>query len=230
MNESIDEVKDKVKNCNNEILTMLNSSGIAEYFSIIKEVCVALSDTLTPFNIIKSVYSLQNLINEKYKIIKIKKFLEQLKSNSITKQELEKYAKNNLKSKSDIKQEIEKVLYLLNFFNEEEKSEILGNLYVNLIKENISYNEFQTYSSILNTFIISDALTLKEIIEDPPTYQENYQKYHSIARLESLGLVYRKDNFWRDTKDDLRFVAFEDGLKFYNYGLKDFINNNKKLL
>lgn len=226
MNNYLDEINNKVKTYNSEILDIIESSKIGDYFSLVKNVCCEISDTVTPFKVIKNVYSLQKLIKEKFEIIKLKKFLEQLKSNSITKQELDKYAQNNLKSKSDIEQEIEKVLYLLNSFIEEEKGEILGNLYVNLIKGNILYTEFQTYSSILNTFILSDALTLKEIIENPPSYQEEYKKYHSIARLESLGLVHRKDNFWRDTKDDLRFEVFEDGLKFYNYGLKDFINNN----
>lgn len=226
MNNYLDEINNKVKTYNSEILDIIESSEIGEYFSLVKNVCCEISDTVTPLKVIKDVYSLQKLIKEKFEIIKIKKFLEQLKSNSITKQELDKYAKNNLKSKSDIEQEIEKVLYLLNSFTEEEKGEILGNLYVNLIKANISYTEFLTYSSILNTFILSDALTLKEIIENPPSYQEEYKKYHSIARLESLGLAYKKYTIWRRAADDSRFDVFEDGLKFYNYGLKDFINNN----
>lgn len=207
-----DEIYNEIEHKFNEIDSKIDSLNLKEYFEPFKD-CL---DVIAP---VKAVYSIAINIKAKHDLEKLKKFLEKLQNANITKKELEEYANKNLKNKKDIQNEVEKVILLLNKFTDETKSNILGNLYVNLIRENINYNEFRTYCELLNNFIVADSSTLKELIENKPTFHDKYEKYHSAARLISLGLIYNSATFWMDNNNVPRFIITEDGKKFYKYGL-----------
>ena len=208
----IDAIYNKLKNASNEIIYVVNSLNLNEYFETLKD-CL---DALGP---IKAVYTIGMTFKAKHDLKNFKNFFEKLQNANITKEELEEYASKNLKNKKDIQNEVEKVILLLTELTDETKSDILGNLYINLIRGNINYNEFKTYCELLNNFIVADSNTLKELIENKPTFHDKYEKYHSAARLISLGLIYDSATFWIDNNNVPRFIITEDGEKFYKYGL-----------
>ena len=219
-NSSLIIINNEINKIMTETVSTLQDLGISDYFEIMSNFYSEITDAIGPLKAVKAVYSMTTALKAKRDMKNIKIFIEKLKAGNISKIDIDKYARKNLKTSKDIQAEIEKVLLLLSSFFQEEKSHILVNLYVNLIRGNITYFEFETYVSILNNLILSDIITLKELIEKIPLYSEEYKKYHSVARLNALGLLSDKGAFL-PSRNSPRFFIFEDGKKFYKFGIKD---------
>ena len=219
-NNSLIVINNEINKIMAEAISMIQDLEISDYFEIMSNFYSEVTDDIGPLKAVKAVYSMTTALKAKRDMKNIKIFIEKLKAGNISKTDVDEYARKNLKTEKDIQAEIEKVLLLLTSFFQEEKSHIIGNLYVNLIKGNITYSEFETYVSILNNLILSDIITLKELIEKIPSYSEEYKKYHSVARLNALGLLSDKGAFM-PSRTSPRFFIFEDGEKFYKFGIKD---------
>lgn len=222
MNENfnqLENLKEQICEKSNELLSIMKEVGIDEYAESLKEILSKISDNVAPIKTIKSIYELTLSLKFKKDLKNLSAFLDSLKSGNITHKDIEKYAKKYSKSDEALKDDIEKILLILSSYRDEEKSKILGNLYVNLIKEKINYREFQTLSEILNNLLIVDIETIVYLYKNRPNYDYPNQYFNSLYRLQALGLI-RQLNFQSTGTINNEVVEIlSDGNMLCKYGL-----------
>lgn len=222
MNENfnqLENLKEQICEKSNELLSIMKEVGIDEYAESLKEILSKISDNVAPIKTIKSIYELTLSLKFKNDLKNLSAFLDSLKSGNITPKDIEKYAKKYSKSDEALKDDIVKILLILSSYRDEEKSKILGNLYVNLIKEKINYREFQTLSEILNNLLIVDIEAIVYLYKNRPNYDYPNQYFNSLYRLQALGLI-RQLNFQSTGTINNEVVEIlSDGNMLCKYGL-----------
>lgn len=180
------------------------------------------SDLLSIIGPVQNFYGIYDFCAKaKYQhdIKKLTIFLKKIENANITKKDLANYAKQNLKTKEQLADELRKVIIILSSQIEEEKSEILGNLYIHLIRCDIDYDTFQTLSFILTQLTVSDIQTLIYIFETNPTFATPFDKNSSASRLTSLGLISNNAGTFIGKVEEPRFHPFDEGITLYTYGI-----------
>lgn len=221
MGNSLTNLKKEITENYNELSSIISEVGLDEFADTVKEILDNVSDVLGPIKSVKSLYEIKLLIKFKKDLKNLTAFLNSLKSGNVTPNEIKKYAERYSKSNEAFKDDIEKILLILDSYRDEEKSKILGNLYANLIKDNINYKQFQTLTEILNNLLIADIPAIMHIYKNPQSYQVQIEFSNSIYRLQALGLI--KDNgiTSRTLINQQRIEILSDGALLYNYGLID---------
>lgn len=118
-------------------------------------------------------------------------FIESLNKQEISKEKLNKYKQKFLKNKKKQKEELERVLLYLNQNIETEKSRLLAKFFASYINQEINWDRFCEFATVLNQIFINDLQTLYEVYKDTRNKEASiiiYERY-KISRLISTGLL-----------------------------------------
>ncbi len=136
---------------------------------------------------IVSVYKLGHTLRERSYIRKLAKFLSEISNGKEDKEKLEAYLGRIANNRITFQRELEYVLIILDRFISEEKSNLLGKLYVAYIKREIDWKGFCQYSETIDRLLIGDFRCLHIDVRENKNRSE--YEYSSLQRLEGLGLV-----------------------------------------
>lgn len=115
-------------------------------------------------------------------------FIESLNKQEISKEKAEKYKEKVFKNEKRESEEIERVLLYLNKNIDTEKSRILAKFYASYVNQEINWNKFCEYATIINQIFIEDLPIIYDIYKDEETKVVIYENY-KISRLMSTGLL-----------------------------------------
>lgn len=118
-------------------------------------------------------------------------FIESLNKQEISKEKLKKYKQKFLKNEKRQKEELERVLLYLNQNIETEKSRLLAKFFASYINQEIDWDRFCEFATVLNQMFVNDLQTLYEVYKDTINKEVSvitYEKY-KISRLISTGLL-----------------------------------------
>lgn len=118
-------------------------------------------------------------------------FIENLNKQEISKEKLKKYKQKFLKNEKKEKEELERVLLYLNQNIETEKSRLLSKFFASYINQEIDWNRFCEFATVINQIFVNDLQTLYEVYKDTSNKEVSvitYEKY-KISRLISTGLL-----------------------------------------
>lgn len=118
-------------------------------------------------------------------------FIESLNKQEISKEKLKKYKQKFLKNEKKEKEELERVLLYLNQNIETEKSRLLAKFFASYINQEINWDRFCEFATVLNQIFVNDLQTLYEVYKDTRNKEASiiiYERY-KISRLISTGLL-----------------------------------------
>lgn len=115
-------------------------------------------------------------------------FIESLNKQEISKEKAEKYKEKVFKNEKRESEEIERVLLYLNKNIDTEKSRILAKFYASYVNQEINWNKFCEYATIINQIFIEDLPIIYDIYKDEETKVVIYENY-KISRLMATGLL-----------------------------------------
>lgn len=134
-----------------------------------------------------SVYKLGHTLRERSYVRKLAGFLNEISKGTVDNDKKEEYLRRITKNKAIFQHELEYVLILLDRFISEDKSKLLGRLYVARINEQINWIGFCQYSEVVDRLFIGDFECLhRDIMENK---NRNEFENSSLQRLQGLGLV-----------------------------------------
>ncbi len=118
-------------------------------------------------------------------------FLENFNNQQISTEKLQKYRKRFLYNDKKQKEELERVLLYLERNIEVEKSKLLTNFFVSYINEEINWDRFCEFATVIDRMYVSDLKTLYEIYKGNENKDVTVVTYesHQIGRLISNGLL-----------------------------------------
>ncbi|MBR3084089.1 MAG: hypothetical protein IKH03_05915 [Oscillospiraceae bacterium] len=169
-----------------------------------------------------SLYKFGNGIRERYNLIKISRFLNEINSQIVDEEKRNSYIKIISDEPKKRSKEIEYLLILIDRYLEKEKPEMLAKLYLAYLRGELSWNTFSQYSVIIGEFLPGDyqafcrvESSLMHPLEVPAPY----------LRLASLGLLV--DSSEEDSVDDTSLILAGNRKR---YLVTEFGNNLKKIL
>lgn len=115
-------------------------------------------------NVACSLYNIGKTIQDANHRRNIVLFLESLRRGTITDEQKEKRRKYFKKNSKNASKEIEQILLILYQLTEKENAVYIGNFYLALIDEEITFDEFRTYVSTLQKLCPGDIVFLPHII------------------------------------------------------------------
>ena len=118
-------------------------------------------------------------------------FIESLNKQEISKEKLNKYKQKILKNEKKEKEELERVLLYLNQNIETEKSRLLAKFFTSYINQEINWDRFCEFATVLNQIFVNDLQTLYEVYKDTRNKEASiiiYERYKT-SRLISTGLL-----------------------------------------
>ena len=115
-------------------------------------------------------------------------FIESLNKQEISKEKAEKYKEKVFKNEKRESEEIERVLLYLNKNIDTEKSRLLAKFYASYVNQEINWNKFCEYATIINQIFIEDLPIIYDIYKDEETKVVIYENY-KISRLMATGLL-----------------------------------------
>lgn len=142
-------------------------------------------------NIAMSIIKTGEMVYNKNLLKQTIKFIESLKHQKIDKEKLDKYKQKVLKNDKKQKEEIERILLYLNQNIEIEKSRLLSKFFSAYINQEMNWDKFCEFATVLNQIFITDLQTLYEVYKDTKNKEATVIIYESykISRLISTGLL-----------------------------------------
>lgn len=118
-------------------------------------------------------------------------FLDNFNNQQISTEKLHKYRQKFLNNDKKQKEELERVLLYLERNIEVEKSKLLTNFFVSYINEEINWDRFCEFATVIDRMYVSDLKTLYEIYKSDENKDVTVVTYesHQIGRLISNGLL-----------------------------------------
>ncbi len=182
--------------------------------------------------LVKTVYGIAKTgfaIREKVLLKKTLSFIIALNSNDVSNEEYQKYTEE-LKNSDKIRmRELEFALMLIDKYIEERKTIILANLYYNYVCKNITWDEFQELSIIMNNILIKDLSELQNIYIKGEITKKQIKDSISFKRLETQNLVKKIETSERNDDGSISEYYYEYdyeitslGINLIRYGMKDF--------
>ena len=139
-------------------------------------------------NIATSIIKTGEMIYNKNLFRQTVSFIESLNKQEISKEKAEKYKEKVFKNEKRESEEIERVLLYLNKNIDTEKSRILAKFYASYVNQEINWNKFCEYATIINQIFIEDLPIIYDIYKDEETKVVIYENY-KISRLMATGLL-----------------------------------------
>ena len=134
-----------------------------------------------------SVYRIGHTLRERSYVRKLAIFLNEISNGTVDNEKKKVYLRRITKNKAIFQHELEYVLTILDRFISEDKSRLLGRLYVARINGKIDWTGFGQYSETIDRLLIGDFECLhRDIMEN-----KNRSEFEnsSLQRLQGLGLV-----------------------------------------
>lgn len=228
------------ENANNKIIDATAQSIIDYGLDSMVDISEIALDTLLEESILKEIPIVKTVVNlskigfairEKHMLKKTLMFINKLNSNGVASIEYVKY-KSKLKNKDKILyKELENILIIIDRIIEENKSIILANLFYNYILKNITWEEFQELSVIVDNIFINDLPELVNIYEKRDLTMNDIINQISFNRLKTQNLVMDFKSTVRGENGNISFFYSEKdyvitslGIKLYEYGIKNIDN------
>lgn len=139
-------------------------------------------------NIASAIIKTGEMIYNKNLFRQTVSFIESLNKQEISKEKVEKYKEKVFKNEKRESEEIERVLLYLNKNIDTEKSRLLAKFYASYVNQEINWNKFCEYATIINQIFIEDLPIIYDIYKDEETKVVIYENY-KISRLMSTGLL-----------------------------------------
>ena len=133
-------------------------------------------------NVASAIIKTGEMIYNKNLLKQTTNFIESLNGQEVSKEKLEKYRKKFLND------ELERVLLYLNKNIDIEKSRLLAKFYVAYVNEEIKWEKFCEFASVINQIFIDDLTIIYNIYKDEPVKVVIYESY-KISRLMAIGLL-----------------------------------------
>lgn len=139
-------------------------------------------------NIATSIIKTGEMIYNKNLFRQTVSFIESLNKQEISKEKVEEYKAKVFKNEKRETEEVERVLLYLNKNIDIEKSRLLAKFYASYINQEINWNKFCEFATIINQIFIDDLQIIYDIYKDEETKVVIYENY-KISRLMSTGLL-----------------------------------------
>lgn len=139
-------------------------------------------------NIATSIIKTGEMIYNKNLFRQTVSFIESLNKQEISKEKVEEYKAKVFKSEKRETEEVERVLLYLNKNIDIEKSRLLAKFYASYINQEINWNKFCEFATIINQIFIDELQIIYDIYKDEETKVVIYENY-KISRLMSTGLL-----------------------------------------
>lgn len=139
-------------------------------------------------NVASAIIKTGEMIYNKNLLKQTTNFIESLNGQEVSKEKLEKYRKKFLNDDKKRKAELERVLLYLNKNFDIEKSRLLAKFYVAYVNEEIKWEKFCEFASVINQIFIDDLTIIYNIYKDEPVKVVIYESY-KISRLMAIGLL-----------------------------------------
>lgn len=139
-------------------------------------------------NIASTIIKTGEMIYNKNLFRQTVSFIESLNKQEISKEKVEKYKEKVFKNEERKSEEVERVLLYLNKNIDTEKSKLLAKFYVAYVNQEINWNKFCEFATIINQIFIDDLPTIYDIYKEEETKVVIYENY-KISRLMSTGLL-----------------------------------------
>lgn len=139
-------------------------------------------------NVASAIIKTGEMIYNKNLLKQTTNFIESLNRQEVSKEKLEKYRKKFLNDDKKQKAELERVLLYLNKNIDIEKSRLLAKFYVAYVNEEIKWEKFCEFASVINQIFVDDLTIIYNIYKDEPVKVVIYESY-KISRLMAIGLL-----------------------------------------
>lgn len=142
-------------------------------------------------NIALAIIKTGEMVYNKNSLKQTIEFIESLNKQEISKEKLKKYKQKILKNEKKEKEELERVLLYLNQNIETEKSRLLAKFFTSYINQEINWDRFCEFATVLNQIFVNDLQTLYEVYKDTRNKEASiiiYERYKT-SRLISTGLL-----------------------------------------
>lgn len=201
--------------CNSDLFTDIGEIGVD--FAFDESPLIELPFVKTVFSFAKTGLA----IRERHMINKTLKFINGLNSNNIGSKEYENYKKKIENNDKDLYQELEHIVLILDRIIENEKADILANLYSAYVNKKISWGEFKNFSLVLDNFLLYDRVSLSLLYERPRQLKDTEDSIGTTSRLISLGLAYKISLYRRDVMtESISFVLPQNDVAITEFGKK----------
>lgn len=175
------------------------------------------------YGILKTCYA----IREKHMLKKTLEFIVSLNNNTINNENYNEY-KEKLKNKDKtLYKELEHILIIIDRFIDVNKTKILAKLYLNYIDKQISWNEFQELSIILDNLFLNDIDELEHFYNNNELSMNDIKNEFSVRRLKTLNLIEDIQSSSRDMFDNINICYTENDYRItclgnilFKYGIK----------
>lgn len=179
--------------------------------------------------LVKTIYSVAKTgiaIREKHFLKKTLIFIKQLNSNGISNENYQKYKEKLKNNDKDKIKELEHALIIIDRYLEVNKNIILGNLYFNYIDKNITWNQFQELSIIVDNIFLDDLKELENIYKNKFMTMDDINNMISFRRLKTQNLVENIENMSRASDgsisiyyNDYDYKITELGILLFKFGI-----------
>ena len=142
-------------------------------------------------NIALAIIKTGEMIYNKNLLKQTIEFIESLNKQEISKEKLKKYKQKFLKNNKKEKEELERILLYLNQNIETENSKLLAKFFSSYINQEIDWERFCEFATVLNQIFVNDLQTLYEVYKDTRKVEASvviYERY-KISRLLSTGVL-----------------------------------------
>jgi len=186
-------------------------------------------------NVISSMYKTGKSISEYRFIKKILLFINEINRSEVNEDKI-KNIKFRFEKEPKYKDRVlESILFIIDRLDNEMKSRILARLFIQYIDEQYSWDEFQDFSRIIESFFIVDLKLIRYLIKvNQPIYIKNihiknikaYTIKGSIERLKTYGFLELLPETWGSVGDsNLKQIKLNsEGSNFYNKCLHNIVS------
>lgn len=172
-------------------------------------------------------------IRDIHLIKKLVKFIESINNGDIKSDKLEKHKKILEANTKKLNEELESIMIIIDRQLEIDKTKILAELYKAYISCIIDWEDFKSFSDVLERIFLVDIYQLKEIYEKEDIGKEDSCYPISMSRLHALGLVQyfsgmivMKETSNKERKE-IKGEITGYGRVFYEQGIKKLITTGE---
>ena len=172
------------------------------------------------------------IIRDRHLIKKLVKFIESINNGDIESEKLERHKQILESDNKKLNEELENIIIIIDRQLEIDKTKILGELYKSYVCGNIDWEDFKSFSDVLERLFLIDIHQFKKIYENEFIGEKDSFYPISMSRLGSLGLVNYFSGMIVSTKisdedKKIKGSITEYGRVFYEEGLKKLISSGE---
>lgn len=173
-NNTLDNVESIMLDGTEALIDIISNNGIIEKIPIanIASAMIQTGEMIYNNNLLKQTIN----------------FIESLNKQEISKENLKRYKEKFFKNEKREREELERVLLYLNKNIDTDKSKLLAKFYASYVNQEINWNKFCEFATIIDQIFVDDLTTIYGLYKDEETSVVVYENY-KISRLMSTGLL-----------------------------------------